>query len=466
MEANEPMPSNVHHTNTLALSRQMALVLGGEQVLVGAGCAAYAIDQHVPAVVVYPNEFAGIAEALRLATQAQAAVAPWGGGTQMALGYPLTRLDVVVSLERLNKIHNYDADALTVTAEAGCTMYALNQHLEYGGHMLALDGPHPQRATLGGRIATGGTGLRRGALGSVRELVLGLTVAQSDGTIIKTGGDIARYVIGYDLNKIFVGSLGTLGIIVEATLRLTPIPPHSVTVVSAFADASFIWPLLNGLRAAELRPHSMVVCGPGILGADRGLTASLADQLHPASQSLLIIRLGGERDFIHRQALFIRKSALEYGSTAIHMLRDQSQAPIWETLEAMPGTDELTAHEAVVKVSALPGENGKIVEMARGFCREHELLLGWLADAQTGNVWLRVADDPSQLDHFSAALVALQEVLAWRWRNSIVLGCAPAIKQRLPLWGADPQGLELMRTIKSHFDPAGILNPGRFVGGI
>ena len=117
-----------------------------------------------------------------------------------------------------------------------------------------------------------------------------------------------------------------------------------------------------------------------------------------------------------------------------------------------------------MKVAALPSEIGKAIEVVRVFCMEHELRLCWSADAVAGTAWLRVMGDDGDMERFGAGLRALQEMLSRRWRNSVVLGCAPALKPHLSLWGADPQGLDLMRALKGHFDPSGILNPGRFGG--
>ncbi len=433
----------------------------------GDACARYAIDGQAPALVALPDSLASLTATLELAAATGCSVAPWGAGTQMALGYPLAHIDMVLSLERLSRVLTYDADAQTIAVQGGCTVATLNAALRERHLFVALDGPLPAHATIGGRLATGGTGLRRSAYGNVRDLVSGLTVVLSDGQVLRTGNGAVRYETGYDLKKLFVGSLGTLGIIAEARLRVSPIPESEGSVVMAFTDPALIWSLLLDLQTAEIHPKALTVCGPGALAADRGMAPAIADMLQPASHPLLLVRLGGAPEIVQRHALLVRQLGMKYGAQEMLILRDEPMGRLWETLDNLPSTLDLLPQEAVLKVTALPSEVGKVIEMARGFSTEHGLRICWMVDANAGLAWLRVIDDtPNEPEAFGKALCSLQESLTWRWRNAIVLGCAPGFKHQLPLWGADPQGLELMRAIKSQFDSSGILNPGRFVGRI
>lgn len=451
------------------LAQRLTAELGPATLLTGPETAAYAIDGRAPQVVVRPASVVEAGAALRIAAEARTAVAPWGGGTQMALGYSLARYDMALALDRMTALLDHDVANQSVTVQAGCTVSSLNAQIAALGQFAALDGPLATSATVGGRLATGSTGLRRGAFGTVRDQVLSLGVVGSDGRPLSTGVGGQRQVTGYDLNKLFVGSLGTLGLIVSATLRVQVLPEREGAVIVSVADAAELWPLFADLRA-DLQPQGMVVCGPGALGEGRGLAEASADLLRPASRTLLAVRLAGSHAQIQKKALIVRQVALKYGSPdrAMLMLWDDAMRQMWAALDNLPATRDLLPVEAVIKVAVLPSEVGQVIEMARGFSAEHSLRVGWIADATAGVAWLRLAGDAPENDQppFGAALGALQATLARRWRNAIVLGCDPALKPGLPLWGADPQGLDLMRAIKSHFDAAGILNPGRFVGRI
>lgn len=453
------------------LAARFASHLGAEAVLTGAACAHFAVDGQIPSLVVRPQTPTQVAEALALASEEQLAVAPWGGGTQMVTGYPLRRCDVVLSLADLTAIEIGDPADHLVTAQAGCTIADLNAALAPHGQFVALDGPLAERATLGGRLATGSLGLRRGHYGNPRDLIVNLVIARSDGVLMHTGGVANRHMLqhtlGYDLNKLFVGSLGTLGIIVAATVSTADLPTDEATVLAAFNDSADLWELCEDLAAAELHPAALVICGAGTLAAERGLSAAQAEALQPAAHPLLLIRLIGPWHELQRQALTVRSLALKYGAAIPLLVHGPTMVEPWTVLDDLPATVDLLPTEAVIKVAVLASEIGTVVEMARALCAEHGLLFCWLADVATGVVWLRVTsteDAPAaeQAPPFTAALVGLQTALARRWRNAMVLGCAPALRHLLPLWGADPQGIDLLRIIKQRFDPENILNPGRF----
>ena len=447
-------------------------LFGRDAVLAGDLCANYAIDGHIPSLVVRPSRAVHAAAALALASEMHLAVIPWGGGTQMATGYALHRCDMVLSLERLTAITIADPTEHLVTVQGGCTVADVNVALAPHGQFLALDGPLAARATVGGRLAVGSLGLRRARYGNPRDLVVNLVIARSDGVLMHTSGTANRHMLqktlGYDLNKLFVGSLGTLGIIVEATLQTADLPNQEATVLASFDDPADMWELCEDLTSAELHPAALVVCGPGTLAADRGLPPEFAAALQPAAHPLLLARLMGDWHEIQRQALTVRSLAMKYGAVTPLFMQNPAMQVAWDALDDLPATIDLLPTEAVIKIAVLPSEVGTVVDMARSLSAEHGLRLCWLCDASTGLIWLRVnGTEEGTIGEpgFAAALIGLQNALARRWRNAMVLGCAPPLRHLLPLWGADPQGLDLLRVIKKRFDPEETLNPGRFDGG-
>jgi glycolate oxidase FAD binding subunit len=151
-------------------------------------------------------------------------VVPWGGGTRMSVGAPPARLGVVLVLKRLNRILEHEPGDLTATAEAGITLGALQAELGKRGQWLSLDPAQADRATLGGVLSSNDAGPRRHLYGSCRDLLIGLTVITASGATVKGGGKVVKNVAGYDLPKLFIGAFGTLGVIVEATVKLRPRP--------------------------------------------------------------------------------------------------------------------------------------------------------------------------------------------------------------------------------------------------
>src|SRR6185295_5876810 len=186
--------------------------------------ATFDVDGVRPGYVCTPGSVDEVSEAIEAASQIVASVIPWGGGTRMTLGFPPRAGSLVLQTERLNEIVEYEPADLTVTVQAGMRLAALQARLGAEGQMLALDPAAADRATIGGLIAANASGPLRLVYGTARDLVIGTRVVNADGVISKAGGRVVKNVAGYDLNKLYVGSLGTVGVVVELSFKLHPLP--------------------------------------------------------------------------------------------------------------------------------------------------------------------------------------------------------------------------------------------------
>src|SRR5919201_4924094 len=183
-----------------------------------------------------PSSAAELAEALHAADSAGQAVIPYGGGTQLDLGMPPTRADLLLETGQLHRVVEYEPADLTVTVEAGMRFGELQRLLGDNGQFLALDPPADAEASIGGLIATNASGPLRFSYGTARDLVIGTRVANPDGTLTHAGGRVVKNVAGDHLNKLYIGSLGTLGIIVELSFKLAPVPPVMSTALGSFGS--------------------------------------------------------------------------------------------------------------------------------------------------------------------------------------------------------------------------------------
>src|SRR6266550_5802180 len=181
-----------------------------------------------------------------------------GGGTQLELGNPPNAIDAEVRSDRLRRIVDYSPSDMVLTAEAGVTLAEINAAAREHRQMLALDAPQPERATIGGLVATGAYGPRRAKYGAVRDLIIGVTLVRADGVIARGGGKVVKNVAGFDLPKVACGSLGTLGMIANATFRLHPLPESSSTVRFDALTADRVFALVRSARDAQLEPTSAV----------------------------------------------------------------------------------------------------------------------------------------------------------------------------------------------------------------
>src|ERR1700738_434824 len=217
-----------------------------------------------PSLVVEPGSEQELAKVLKLANSAGLAVIPRGGGTKLEWGNRPERADVILSMSRLNRVIEHAWADLTVSAEAGCTIAKLQETVAKHGQRLALDPLWLERATVGGVLSTNDSGALRLRFGSLRDLVIGATVALADGTVASSGGKVVKNVAGYDLPKLVTGAFGTLGVITRAIFRLHPLPRETRTISCVTADVREAQRLVLAIQNSKLAPSARQIgCEPG-----------------------------------------------------------------------------------------------------------------------------------------------------------------------------------------------------------
>ena len=211
-----------------------------------------AVDAVQPAGVIAPGNAQEVAQVLRYCASAGLSIIPRGGGTQLGLGNRPRKADFVLSLERLNQVIEHAWGDMTVTVEAGCTIDKLQSVVREHGQQLGADPRQPEQATVGGVLATAESGTLRIRYGAIRDLVLGVEMALPDGSVIKAGGKVVKNVAGYDLTKLAIGSLGTLGVITRAVFRLHPVPRATATFAAMLPTAAEAEKLLLAILDSHL----------------------------------------------------------------------------------------------------------------------------------------------------------------------------------------------------------------------
>jgi glycolate oxidase FAD binding subunit len=417
---------------TRALPDALAEVAGAEAVR--AATADDAVAGVAPRWVIAPASGAALAALLPLAGAAGLRLAPRGGGTKGAWGAPPPALDAIVSTARLDSVLEHAWGDMTATAQAGCRIATLQATLAAHGQRLALDPLWPEAATVGGVIATGDSGTLRVRYGGPRDQILGATVALADGTLARSGGKVVKNVAGYDLPKLLTGAYGTLGVITEATLRLYPLPAAERALTARAADVA----ALQGLLLA-------------VLDSTLGVTGT---QLRAAGDAppALDVRFEGAAPALAAQVDGLRRLAVAAGATL-----DDAAPDVWTAREAL--WDGATT---VAKISALPDHLGR-------FCARVAALaagtgLRWAVVAQAVGLGFVRLDGPDGAA-LREALLALRADLEGADGSLVVLRPPPGVAD-LDVWGAVGDALPLMRRLKAEFDPGGLLNAGRFVGGI
>lgn len=398
-----------------------------------------AIDGVQASFVVEPSTATQAAEVLRLARGANLAVAPRGQGTMMGWGNPPTRVDLVVSTRRLSRVLEHAAGDLVVRVEAGATLAVLQQELTARGQWLALDPPE-RDATVGGIIATNAFGPRRLRNGTARDLLIGFTYVLPDGTVATAGGKVVKNVAGYDLGKLFCGSLGTLGLIVEAIFRLHPLPTFQGIVT---------------LHLDRREPAALVEAIQSVLNSSLVPSALL---FAPGRAPTLSVMLEGIEPGVEAQIGAARDILARYGE--VRRDRPEESGDRWR-LAPPADVDGADAH-AYVRVSSTLVDLAAVLEhVAASAARGLGVTVRGHGAPPTTYVSL-IGDARGIV----AAIEELRRRLEGLDAHAVVQQASLNVKQAVDVWGPVGDALPLMRRVKEMFDPTGSMNPGRFVGGL
>src|SRR5215831_2313401 len=279
------------------LRRHLEGLVGADHIWTDeAHIATHAVDGRQPRFVVQPETIAQAAEIVTLAGRERFAVVPWGQGTQMHLGQTPTRYDLALSLTRLTRVVDYDSANLTLIAEAGLPLREVYRLTTPQQQFLPL-GYSGTVASLGGLLVTNTSGVKRLRYGGVRDLVLGVRVALPDGALAHFGGRVVKNVAGYDMTKLFIGSLGAFGVVLETTYRLAALPEDDRGYAVVFPSLPQALAAVAAIRAAALLPSALLLLHADVATA---WTAALRLTVHPP-QVVLLLNCDGLYETVERQ---------------------------------------------------------------------------------------------------------------------------------------------------------------------
>jgi glycolate oxidase FAD binding subunit len=407
----------------------------------------FSVDGLLPSTAMRPDDAGDAARNLYACDQVPAAVVVWGGGTQMRLGAPPRRYEVAFSTERMTRLLEYEPADLTCRVEAGMRLRDLQATLRAQGQRLPLDPPHPERATVGGMVAANTNGLTRGRYGTVRDWVIGIAVAYPSGKVARAGGKVVKNVAGYDLMKLHVGALGTLGVVAEVNFKVQARPEAEATLLTHFEAPG---PALEvGLKLARqyLAPAAAIVLDGDSLSGSLPPPRAGEGRAGGATRWTLALKFDGYGREVNAASDLAIRFIREAGGTV-----EESEIPpaFWDAARDWSAPED----DAVVLRAVVPLTSSQL------------LMAAVPPDARV------LAQPASGVVDVRVPLSTAGETLA-RLRGAagaegqVVVAAAPAsVKQTVDVWGPPPPGFPIMRALKQALDPNGILNPGRFVGGI
>jgi glycolate oxidase FAD binding subunit len=407
------------------------------------------IDDFGPLPVNQPATVAELGECIRSAVSRGQAIYPVGGGTHLGLGLPPTKPGVAIRTTRLDQVIDYPARDMTVTVQAGMSVARLQHLLAIENQRLPVDFANPERSTLGGALAANVSGPRRYGFGTLRDYVIGISLINGDAKETKAGGRVVKNVAGYDLCKLYVGSLGTLGIITQVTLKVRPRPEENALVVLGCSDDT-VGPLLDLVHASLARPVCLELFNAAAVAA-LGKTTGLE---LPSTPWVVVIGFEDNCEAVSWQLQQVIKEATALLGPGGGVFADRAADPLWEALTNFPAAIDTLL---TVQTNLLP-------HATAGFCKTAVAEFGLLLQAHAGN-GIVIGHAPGDMtpDRAAEMVKSLLEQAQAAGGNLIVTRCPSAWKATLPVWGAKRGDALLMRRVKECLDPTDTFNPGRFV---
>ena len=400
---------------------------------------------------VRPDNAAGVTELVARCDAAGHKVCIVGGNTLEGMGFPSEREDVTLDMTGLAGIVANERADLTIAARAGTPLRDVATLLAAQGQFVPFDAPQPHYATIGGTLAAGWLGPRRHLYGRVREYVIGSAIVLADGTIAHAGGMVVKNVAGYDMSRLYVGSFGTLGVLLQANFKTALLSPHARV---------FLAPLPEHTRERACAQLAALPIRPASAFWIEGFHNAVDGE--DGAEGRILVSLEGSDALLERATRDLRSALGRAGVPDTHVVDAGAREAFERVVDAYVAC--LGERSITYRLFPFPDESARCARRLRELAGHFALHAESIVDVMNGDVVLRISDLDaralgSKIENFDDALHDAEP------RAAVVAG-KHSHRPFLRVWGEAPAAVDRMRALKRRFDPNGTLNPGRFVGGI
>ena len=457
---------------TAPIFSRLSEIVGNSNVIADAAqLSAYEIDGQRPSAVARPASSREVAEVVKFAASEKLAIVPVGARTKTGIGMPPRQYDIAVEMTRLDRVVAYDPGDLTLGVEPGIPLRRLEGVLAGHRQFLPLAVPFMNEGTVGGAIASGTDSSLRQLYGTARDFVLGMEFVTGDGQLVKSGGHVVKNVSGYDIHKLMIGALGTLGVITRINFRTFPLPAETRTYVTAFSGVDGACAFRDAIAGSHLRPQSVE-----ILGARQGNSLvggeSLRELLGDGEWSV-VVSAAGHRPVLERYRRDMEALARRADGNLLESFGELGEAD-QETVAAYirefaATVPEQTGPTAIFKISTLPGRLAGLAESLVS-CAEPRDVPWSMMMRGVGVTYVKLRATDGTAESLRRLKDACSMVFRGSeegdWGRAVLIACPLEFKREIDVWGKTSGNLPLMQGLKKVFDPGNVLAPGRFVGGI
>ena len=446
-------------TATENLTSSFSTLLGADRIRFDEDARkSFSLGKILPDCVVSPGSGEEVAAVLARATELGLAVIPCRNGTKLPIGNTPKRYDIALCLREMNRIWHYEPSDLTVSVETGMKLVDLQRLVGKEGLWLALDPPFGDKASIGGVLAANSSGPSRFLYGQARDVTLGMSVATTEGKVIRTGGKVVKNGTGYDLSKLFIGSYGTLGVITQASFKLSPLPALQASFRICGREITQIGEFRRQVVRSPLEVQALEFVNKDasrLAFEDQGLNVI-------GKGPELWIQVGGVERAVRRTGEELEGLASKVGVECQSIGEGEAEV-VWSRLRDFPAWLPDKYPQATLLRTSLPPARSEEFIRESGFLIENDgTKSAVFSHLGSGIVYLCLLGLPKEV-----TLVGQLREAAIGMEGTLIIERAPEVlKCEMDVWGDVGDALGVMRQMKTAWDPRNTLSPGRFVGGI
>ncbi|MFE2147020.1 FAD-binding oxidoreductase [Streptomyces sp. NPDC059456] len=427
-----------------------------------------------PAVVALPRTVEQVQHVLRTATALRVPVVPQGARTGLSGAANASDGCILLSLVKMDRILEINTVDRTAVVEPGVVNAVLSRAVAERGLYYPPDPSSWEQCTIGGNIGTASGGLCCVKYGVTAEYVLGLDVVLADGRLLRTGRRTAKGVAGYDLTRLFVGSEGTLGVVVQAVLALRPAPPRQLALAAEFPSAAAACAAVCAVMEAGLTPSLLELMDRTTVRAVNALgrggppgsseAESLGEGLPDSTEALLLAAF--DTPHAPGDLAAVGDLCTAAGATAVVPAEDEAESELLLQARRMSLTalDALRPATMIDDVCVPRSRLAQMLDGTAAIARTHDLLIGVCAHAGDGNTHPVVCFDPADEDETRRARESFDAIMALGLSLGGTITGEHGVGVLKKEWLArelGPVGMEMQQAVKQAFDPLGLLNPGK-----
>ncbi|MFZ0461355.1 MAG: FAD-binding oxidoreductase [Candidatus Acidiferrales bacterium] len=436
--------------------------------------AQYEVDGVRPTAAARPGTAQEVAELVKFAAAEKLAIIPTGARTKLGIGMPPARYDLAIDMTRLDHVISYDPGDLTLSIEPGVPLARLADILAEHKQFLPLAVPFYDRATVGGTLASGVDSPLRQAYGTARDFVLGMEFVSGDGALTKSGGRVVKNVSGYDLHKLMLGAIGSLGIITRVNFKTFPRPTSTRGFFAAFGALGPALDLRQRIARSKLSPLTLDLLSPGTADLFSSATAAhivpepIDANLPAPGYWTISSGYWGNAQLLARYERDLRQMAADCGAAHIDVIHaNQIPGQFGRKREFISIVAALLPAALVLKLSVRASQLNDAHSNVRNIAESVALDFATLTNGASV-IYLALLPRDGTGANYSCkqAIEQISSAIAALGGHASVILCPLELKREINIWGAPREDFPLMQRVKCAFDPHNIFAPGRFVGGL